>query len=586
MAITETGPAKKIIQERSLRVPMRDGVRLSADVWRPATGERVPVLVCRTPYGKEMAALMAAPEQLAGAGFAVVVQDCRGRFESEGEWTYVHAEVDDGYDTVEWAAAQPWSNGRIGLFGASYLGNTQWLAAVGRPPHLAAMAPECCSADYWAASFGPGGALRLALRIGWTASVIAGMAPQWGIDDPLLDQVRESGLAVRNAMVSGDVAGVRTAKEQAQKALEDVYRIRPIRDNPLWHGRATWLDEIFEHEERDDANWRRINPATYYDVLDLPAVHVGGWYDIHLDGILGNFTGMRSQAPTARARSAQRMIIGPWSHWSPASAVVGSVDFGPAAVLDVTAMRQDWFRAWLQDGPEPDWAPVRLFVMGENAWRDEQEWPLARTQYTSWYLQPGGGLGPGRPADGDAADEFIHDPADPVPTIGGRLLGVGEFAGPYDQRAIGDRADVLAYTSAPLAEATELTGPVRAELWASTDAPDTDFAAVLMDVHPDGTALNLCAGMVRARHAGRPAPLEPGAVYQFTIDLVATSVVVPAGHRLRVHVSSSSFPEWEPNPGTGAPLGTDTDADLRVAHQAVYHDREHPSRLILPVIPR
>jgi uncharacterized protein len=255
-------------------------------------------------------------------------------------------------------------------------------------------------------------------------------------------------------------------------------------------------------------------------------------------------------------------------------------------VLDVTAMRQDWFRAWLQDGPEPAWAPVRLFVMGENAWRDEQEWPLARTQYTSWYLQPGGGLAPGRPGDGDAADEFTYDPADPVPTIGGRLLGVGEFAGPYDQRAIGDRADVLAYTSAPLAEATELTGPVRAELWASTDAPDTDFAAVLTDVHPDGTALNLCAGMVRARHGGLPAPLEPGAVYQFTIDLVATSVVVPAGHRLRVHVSSSSFPEWEPNPGTGAPLGTDTDADLRVAHQAVYHDREHPSRLILPVIPR
>jgi uncharacterized protein len=586
VATSELDQAGKIIEERGARVPMRDGVTLSADVWRPDTTEPVPVLVCRTPYGKEMAAMMAAPQQLAEAGFAVVVQDCRGRFESEGEWTYVHAEVDDGYDTVEWAAAQPWSNGRVGLFGASYMGNTQWLAAINRPPHLAALAPECCSADYWAASFGPGGALRLALRIGWTASVIAGMAPQWGISDPLLDQVRESGLAVRNAMVSGDAAGVRVAKEQARKALEDVYRIRPVRDNPLWHGRATWLDEIFEHEDQDDANWRRINPATYYDVLDLPAVHVGGWYDIHLDGIIGNYTGMRRQAPTARARDAQRMIIGPWSHWSPASPVVGSVDFGPAAVLDVTAMRQDWFRAWLQDGPEPAWAPVRLFVMGENAWRDEQEWPLARTRYASWYLQPGGGLGPAELAADTAPDAFTFDPADPAPTIGGRLLGVGEFAGPYDQRAAGERADVLAYTSAPLAGPTELTGPVQVELWASTDTADTDFTAVLIDVHPDGTALNLCEGAVRARQSGLPEPLVAGAVYPFTIDLVATSIVLPAGHRLRVHVSSSSFPMWEPNPGTGRPLGTDTDADLRVAHQFVYHDAQHPSRVILPVIPR
>jgi putative CocE/NonD family hydrolase len=583
---SEVDQAGKIIQEQGVRVPMRDGVALSADVWRPDTGEQVPALICRTPYGKQMTAMMAAPEQLAGGGFAVIVQDCRGRFESEGVWTYVHAEIDDGYDTVEWAAAQPWCNGRVGVFGASYMGNTQWLAAEGRPPHLEAMAPECCSADYWAASFGPGGALRLALRIGWTASVIASMAPQWGISDALLDQVRESGLAVRNATVSGDAGAVRAAKEQAQKALEDVYRIRPIRDNPLWHGRATWLDEIFEHESQDDANWRRINPATYYDVLDLPAVHVGGWYDIHLDGIIGNYTGMRRQAPTARARDAQRMIIGPWSHWSPFSPVVGSVDFGPAAVLDVTAMRQDWFRAWLQDGPQPDWAPVRLFVMGENAWRDEQEWPLARTRYTSWYLQPGGGLGPQEPAAGTAADGFTFDPADPAPTIGGRLLGVGEFAGPYDQRPAGERADVLAYTSEPLAEPTELTGPVQVELWASTDAEDTDFTAVLIDVLPDGTALNLCEGAVRARQTDLPAPLVAGAVYPFTIDLVATSIVLPAGHRLRLHVSSSSFPMWEPNPGTGAALGTDTDADLRTARQSVYHDAQHPSRVILPVIPR
>ena len=415
----ELQAGRAVIEERGVSVPMRDGVRLSADVWRPAADQPVPVLICRTPYDKQTAALMAAPAELAAAGFAVVLQDCRGRFGSEGEWTYVQSEVNDGYDTVEWAAAQPWSNGRVGVFGASYMGYTQWLAAVARPPHLAAMLPECCPSDYWSASFGPGGALRLALRIGWTASVVASMAPQWGIEDPVLDQVREAGLAVTAALASGDIAAVRPARMRAKQVLDDVYRIRPMLGNPLWHERATWLAEIFEHEPRADANWRRVNPATYYDVLDLPAIHVGGWYDIHLDGILANFTGMRRQAPTVRARQAQRLIVGPWAHWLPTSPVVGSIDFGPDAVLDTTALRRDWFSAWLQDGPDPGLAPVRLFVMGENAWRDEQEWPLARTRYTPWYLQQAGGLSPDGPAC-SAPDEFRHDPADPVPTVGGR----------------------------------------------------------------------------------------------------------------------------------------------------------------------
>src|ERR1700761_4700464 len=582
-----TTDEQTVIEERKVGVTMRDGTRLEADVWRPDTTQPVPVLVCRTPYGRQMVELTSAPAELAAAGFAVVLQDCRGRFGSQGEWVYVHSEVNDGYDTVEWAAAQPWSNGRGGVFGASYMGYTQWLAAVTRPPHLVAMLPECCPADYWSASFGPGGggAVRLSLRMGWTAAGLASMAPQWGIEDPQLDEVREAGLAVRDALASGDLAAVRPAKLRAAQVLDDVYRIRPMLGNPLWHDRATWLDEIFEHEQRDDANWRRVNPATHYDVLDLPAIHIGGWYDIHLDGILANFTGMRRQAPTERARQAQRLVVGPWAHWLPTSSVVGSIDFGPAAVLDTTALRRDWFSTWLQDGPDPGLAPVRLFVMGENAWRDEQEWPLARTRYTPWYLQQDGGLSPDGPA-GSAPDEFRHDPADPVPTVGGRLLGLGEFAGPYDQRAVGERADVLSYTSAPLSGPLEITGPVQALVWASTDAADTDFAAVLMDVHPDGTAINLGEGIVRARHAGLPQPLAANAVYQYVIDLVATSVVLPAGHRLRVHISSSSFPEWEPNPGTGRPLGTDTDADLRPAHQAIYHDAQHPSQVILPIIPR
>jgi putative CocE/NonD family hydrolase len=574
-----------VIEERDVLIPMRDGVRLATDIWRPDTDRPAPVLVSRTPYGKAMIALASEPAELAAAGFAVLIQDCRGRFGSEGEWGYIECEAPDGYDTVEWAAAQPWSNGRVGMFGASYMGYTQWLAAVLRPPHLEVMAPECCAADYWVASFDPGGTFRLAQRMGWTASLIAAMAPEWGIDDPVLDRLRQAFLDARTAVVRGDPTAIRTTREATKVLLDDVFRTRPIQDNKLWHGRATWLDEIFDHEDRGDSNWRRLNPSTHYADLDLPAVHVGGWYDVHLAGILQNFTGMQRQAPSGRAREAQRLVVGPWAHWTPLVPVVGDIDFGPEAIFNPTEMRLAWFRHWLQDGPEPDWAPVRIFVMGANKWRDEQEWPLARTKYTPWYLGHSGRLGPAKPSDEEPPDAFTYDPRDPAPTLGGRLLGTGEVAGPVEQSPLNQRDDVLTYTSEPLAAPMEVTGPLRVDLWAATDAPDTDFMAVLVDVHPDGRGWNLSEGAVRARHSGTPTPLVAGAVYRFTVDLIATSVVVPAGHRLRLHVSSSSFPEWEPNPNTGHPIGSDTDADLRAARQQVFHDARHPSHLVLPVIP-
>jgi putative CocE/NonD family hydrolase len=572
--------------ERNVRVPMRDGVELAADLWLPRSGGPAPTLVTRTPYGRTVTAQMAPPDALAEAGFAVVVQDCRGRFDSDGEWTYVHADVDDGYDTVEWAAAQSWSNGKVATFGASYMGYTQWLAAITHPPHLVTMIPECCAADYWVASFDSGGAFRLSLRLGWTASVVASMAQAWGIDDPVLRQIMKASIALRTAMVSGDRQAEEAARDQVKAVLDGVFATRPIKNNPLWRGRATWLREIFEHEARSDSNWRAVNPSSHYGALDLPAVHVGGWYDIHLAGILDNYVGMRRQAPTERARNGQRLIVGPWPHWTPQSGLVGEVDFGAEATLDVMALRLDWFRHWLQGRPEPDLPPVRLFVMGENRWRDEQEWPLARTVYTPWHLRVGGGLGPAAPGGAEAPDQFTYDPRDPVPTLGGRLLGSGEVAGPFDQRPNESRPDVLVYSSEPLAEPMELTGPVTVELWAASDAPDTDFTAILIDVHPDEAAMNLCEGVVRARHSGLRSPLVAGAAYPLTIDLVATSVLIPAGHRLALHVSSSSFPEWEPNPNTGAPIGTDTAADLSVARQTIFHDARHPSRVILPVIPR
>jgi putative CocE/NonD family hydrolase len=585
-----------VVEERDVRVKMRDGVELSTDVWRPDAADPVPVLVMRTPYGKGVVKMMAAPVELAEAGFAVVIQDSRGRFDSDGEWGYVHCEVEDGYDTVEWAAARPWSNGRVGMFGASYMGYTQWLAAVSEAPHLEVIAPECCAADYWVASFDSGGAFRLAVRLGWTASMVASMASEWGISDETLDSLDEAFLDARAALIDPEAgaAALQKARTTIGSLLEEVYRLRPIMGNPLWHGRATWLDEIFDHEERSDSNWLRVNPSTHYASLDLPALHIGGWYDIHLQGTLDNFVGMRRQAATNRARLGQRLVVGPWSHWTPMSPMVGVSDFGEEAVIDPTAMRLAWFRHWLQGGEDPGWAPVRIFVMGANVWRDEQDWPLERTSWTRWYLGSGGALGPEQPVSGsshsygpdpDVPDSFLYDPRDPAPSSGGRVFGSWDFAGPADQALLDERHDVLAYTSPPLGAPMEITGPVRVELWASTDAPDTDFTAVLAVVTADGRALNLCEGAVRARHSGLGVPLSPGAVYHFSIDLVATSVVVPEGDKLRLYVSSSSFPEWEPNPNTGNPIGTDRPEDLRPAHQRIHHGALHPSHVVLPVIP-
>jgi len=575
-----------VIEARGVRVEMRDGAGLATDVFRPDTVDPVAVLVSRTPYGRATASPPPATERLVDAGFAVVVQDCRGRFDSEGDWTYVRAEVDDGYDTVEWAARQPWSTGRVGMFGASYMANAQWMAAISRPPHLSAIAPECCPADYWSASFEAGGAFRLALRFSWAASMVASTAARSGFEDPGLEPLARANEAMYDAIARNDREAVAAAGASARAVLHELYRRRPLRTAGAWFGSARWLGEIFEHEDPDDAYWRRIAPSSHYDVLDLPAVHVAGWYDIHLRGTLANFAGMRRQAPTRRARAAQHLVVGPWGHWAPQERVVGEVDFGPRAVLDTVQLRIDWFGRWLQDRPAPHLPPVRIFVMGDDEWRDEEDWPPARARVESWFLRVGGTLGRDAPVGDEAADEFVYDPRTPVPTVGGRLLAMGELAGPRDQRGVSGRADVIVYASRPFAGEIEITGPVVAELWAATDAPDTDFTAVLVDVHPDGAAMNLCEGSVRARHAGLPVPLRPGAAYRYTLDLGATSAVLGAGHRLALHVSSSSYPEWEPNPNTGRPLGVDREEDLRPARQRILHDALHPSRVVLFVAPR
>jgi uncharacterized protein len=358
---------------------------------------------------------------------------------------------------------------------------------------------------------------------------------------------------------------------------------------PFFDKAAPWYAEYFDHERQDHPAWLRSNPRSHFAAIDLPAIHVGGWYDVQPSSTTDAFVGMRGAAPSDQARAAQRMIIGPWTHWGITNPVVGDIDFGPDAVLDIDALRTEWFGHWLQGRSSAllDEPPVRIFVMGDDVWRDEEEWPLARTEWTAWHLLPGGGFaGHGPPAE-SPPDEFTYDPRDPVPTVGGRLLGTGGArGGPVEQGEVAARPDVLAYMSAPLRAPLELTGPVVAEIWASTDAPDTDFTAKLVDVAPDGYAMNLADGIVRARYREssrrRSEPLRPHEPVCFAIDLWDLAHTFLPGHRLRVEISSSSFPRFDRNPNTGHEIGVDGPGDVLIAEQRVFHDAGRPSALVLP----
>ena len=570
--------------EFDVPVPMRDGVRLFADVYRPAGGGAHPVLLQRTPYdksspGAESGRLDAL--RAARAGYAVVIQDVRGRYRSEGEFYPFANESRDGCDTVEWAAAQGWSTGRVGMYGGSYVGATQWLAAIARPPHLAAIAPSVTSHDYYEGWTYQGGALQLNFALSWALGLVlfnAGhLARRFGDLGPELARLTR-------ALDHFDEAA-RCLPPEATPALAR----RELA--PYWHD---WL----AHPE-NDGYWRRWNIESRHGTLDLPALHCGGWYDVFLGGTLRNFTGMRANAASERARAGQRLIVGPWYHDRPEPRV-GEVDFGVGAAgasVDLDGRTLRFFDRWLRDEDHgySDEAPVDLFVMGANEWRKAGEWPLAGTRFVRHFLHSGGRA---RSLAGDGAldttapgaepaDHFLYDPRDPVPTRGGALCCHDPAVpyGAFDQREVEGRADVLVYTSAALEAPVEVIGPVTLILHAASSAPDTDFTAKLVDVAPCGRAINLCDGIVRARYRGSTSRAErivPGRVYEYRIDLGATANRFPPGHRIRVEVSSSNFPRFDRNPNTGEPVRGE--ADPRPAVQSVRHDEHCPSHLLLPIV--
>ncbi len=556
-------PTNDVRLDNLVPIPMRDGVTLYADVYRPAKPGRYPVIVARTPYSVERYPVAyEEPLFFAERGYVFVFEDVRGRHESEGKWEPFRNDIEDGYDTVEWAAKQPWSNGKVAMQGHSYGGHVQWRAAMALPPHLVAIFPIVASTSLYHNWVTLNGAWRLSFNFGWGA-------------------VRQESRIMQNT-------GVHTLKHGPPSlSYETILEHLPLIDMQELAGRHTrFYTDWIRHPDYDDY-WRVLNVEEVFDKLSVPVQTMGGWFDIFTQGTQHGYTGMSLRAKTEQARKQARMVIGPWEHG--VSRKTGDLDFGPAAMVDRNEVQLEWYDYWLKGkddglGSAP---PVRIFVMGRNEWRYEHEYPLARTMYTKMYFQPGHALSWEAPRGDAPPDRYTYDPMNPVPSTGGNnCCGTPTLSGPRDQRPIEKRPDVLVYTSEVLTKDVEVTGPVKVVLAASSDAPDTDFVAKLVDVFPDGRAINMCEGILRARYRdsfSHPEPLDAGRVYALSIDLVGTSNVFLKGHRIRVDVTSSHFPEFDRNPNTGEPFGTS--AHVRAAHQEVYHSAAHASYILLPVIP-
>lgn len=573
--------SKKLIVERDTEARMGDGVILRADIYRPETDEALPVLLQRTPYGKGFSqipfALMAVER-----GYAVVIQDTRGRWASDGDGYPLIHEKQDGYDTVEWVARQPWSNGKVGMFGASYVGYTQFAAAVTQHPALKTIIPTVTFCDTRHVSY-TDGAFCLGVMLSWNLMSTA-----------MMDITRQTDESQKQAMMD---ELIRLADGMA---TADTFAHLPLTDLQLVGSTGTFFSDALKNPPSSDY-WQQMYCPP--DKIRIPALHIGGWYDIFVNYTLSDFTDICTQG-----NPSQKAIIGPWLH-GPMDGLVGEVDFGlraSNATVLVEEIQLRWFDYWLKgiENGIMDESPLRIFVMGENRWRDEPEWPLPNTKYTPFHLHSqgkantrhgNGTLSRDIPPD-EPFDTFSYDPRNPVPTRGGGLCcwQAALPAGAFDQRQIEDRPDVLVYTSAPLEEDLEITGPMEAHIWATSSAPDTDFTAKLVDVSPcpndnlacGGFARNVQDGILRTRHRlpGEDVLLKPGEVYEFVIDLGVTSNVFKAGHRIRLEISSSNFPRFVPNPNTGETPGMGK--TLVPALQTIFHDSEHPSYVLLPVVPK
>jgi putative CocE/NonD family hydrolase len=562
--------------ERGVAAKMRDGVQLRADLYRPQADGQFPVLLERTPYNKSMGSDFGL--RAAARGYIVVIQDVRGRYSSEGDWYTFKNESSDGYDTIEWAAALSGSNGKVGMFGGSYVGATQMLAAIAHPPHLAGICPVVTASNY---------------HENWTYQ--GGAFEQW------FNQSWTSGLAqdTFNRAVSKNT-----------NALLGNWKL-PLSSYPLFNfdnssaassgasyataSLAPYYLDWLAHPGYDDY-WKGVAIDEHFGDIAVPALTIAAWYDIFQDGSLRNYVGVKAHGSNEAARNGQRLLVTVGGH-AGGGRKIGEVDFGGAAAeYDENELTLKWYD-FLFKGVQNEFGgkPVKIFVMGANQWREEEDWPLTRARNTRYYLHSAGNANSLRGHGSlslaaprtEPFDHYLYDPSNPAPTMGGPLCCDGEHLapGPRDQRAVEARDDVLVYSTASMTEDTEVTGPVSLELFGTSSAVDTDFAAKLVDVGPDGFAQNLTEGIVRARYRDsreKPVLMNPGQVYKFSIDLWSTSNVFRKGHVLRLEISSSNFPRFDRNLNTGEDAAF---AQRFVsATNAVYHDSEHPSALLLPVV--
>ncbi len=545
-----------VVFDANVMIPMRDGTTLAANIFKPAGEGPFPTILMRTPYGKG-GKNRGQAKSYADRGYAMVIQDCRGRGDSGGLWDPFRYDADDGFITQQWVGEQSWCNGKVGTAGGSYVGWTQWASAPKGSKYLKAMVPVVPFCNAYDIAY-DGGAFQLALMMNWGAAVGGAPLPQ------------------------DDSAGA--------------IRFLPLnRFDDQLKKEVFYLEDWIKHPI-DDGYWgqRGIGREAFDDVT-VPVLNIGGWYDIFSKATLEMTNGVRKESSNLAVRRNQFAVIGPWSH-GVGPRKVGELDFGPDAAMNISDLQLKWFDYWLRDMDSgvQDWPAYQIFVMGENKWRGESQWPLARTQYTPFYLHSVGDAGKdsgsgilqtSQPTKQNS-DTFVYDPNDPVPTTGGNNLS-GAPAGPRDQTSVEQRDDVLVYTTPPLAEAVEVTGPVKMILYSASSAKDTDFTAKLVDVHSNGKAYNLCDGIIRARwRNSRSAPdlIEPGKSYRYEIDLWVTSNLFKSGHRIRVEISSSNFPRFNRNLNTGRALGSSS--EMILATQTIYHGAERASHILLPVIPR
>ena len=562
--------------QHGVAMKTRDGVTLHADIYRPKSADKFPVILMRTPYDKSVDWAVSPAYRIVARGYVFIIQDVRGRYTSEGEWYPFKHEQGDGYDAVEWAASLPYSNGKVGMMGGSYVGATQMLAAIGAPPHLAGIAPDVTASNYHDNWTYQGGAFEQWFDQNWTTQLARNTL------DRLIDKNTDA----------------RVGAPTLPLASYPVFNFGQLpADAQLTASIAPYYFDWLVHPDYDDY-WKQWSIEEHFANVTVPILNVGAWYDIFSDGTLHNYMGVKAHGASEPARTQQHLLMQIGGH-AGFGRRIGDVDFGAHALenpyVDVIL---DWYD-YLFKGAHNQFAtdkPVKLFVMGVNEYRQEEDWPPPEAQYVKYFLHSGGkanslrgngSLSTSAPK-AEASDSYVYDPGSPVASVGGPLCCAQELIepGPRDQRSVENRDDVMVYSIGPLQQDLNITGPVKATLFVKSTAVDTDFTGKLVDVAPDGFAMNVAEGILRMRYRDsreRSSVMNPGQVYQITLDLWATSNVFLRGHTLRLEISSSNFPRFDRNLNTGEESGSGR--KFVSATNTILHDDQHPSALVLPIIP-